>query len=125
MKLRAIILFLAILAPLSAPGPLSAQTGKELLAEGDKLADQGKYTEALTRYKEAYEKILPELRGLEFKNSVEPRFMERPDLQAHMQKLFHEDVSDQELALTDASFKVFGFVPPDFKTEETVLNLYA
>lgn len=125
MKNRATVLVLAALAGLWAARPLNAQSGKELLAQGDKLADQGKYTEALTLYKEAYEKILPELRGLEFKHSVEPRFMDRPDLQAHMQKLFREDMSEQEIALTDASLKVFGFVPSGFKTEETVLNLYA
>jgi hypothetical protein len=122
MKARAC---LALIAFCFLPRGTFAQTGKELLAEGDRLADQAKYTEALTRYKEAYEKILPGLRGLEFKHTVEPQFMERPNLQAHMQKLYHEDTTDQELELTDASLKVFGFVPPDFKTEETVLNLYA
>src|SRR5262245_40272600 len=88
------LIILAWLVLVSVSQLARAQSGKELLAEGDKLADQAKYTEALTRYKEAYEKILPGLRGLEFKHTVEPQFMERTDLQAHMKQLFHEDTSD-------------------------------
>jgi hypothetical protein len=125
MNIRTIPLGLALFLSLWVPHPLVAQSGKELLSKGDKLADEGKYAEALILYKEAYELILPELRGLNFKHSVEPRFMERPDLQAHMQMLYREDTTDQELDLTDSSLKVFGFVPPSFKTEETVLNLYS
>src|SRR5262245_7446076 len=125
MSIRTISLAVALFALLFVPQSLVAQSGKELLAQGDKLADEGKYTDALTRYKEAYENILPDLRGLKFEHSVEPRFMERSDLQAHMQMLFREDTSDEELELTDASLKIFGFVPPSFKTEETVLNLYS
>lgn len=125
MQFHRLLLGLALLISPALADPPAQQSGKELLADGDKLADQAKYTEALVRYKEGYEKILPELRGLKFKNSVEPKFMERSDLQAHMQTLFNEDMTEEELALSDASLKAFGFVSSDFKTKETVLNLYS
>ncbi len=34
-------------------------TGKKLLAEGDELADKGDTTEAVVRYKRAFEQLLP------------------------------------------------------------------
>jgi hypothetical protein len=119
------ILGFALIVSTALADPPAQQSGNDLLADGDKLADQAKYTEALVRYKEGYEKILPDLRGLKFKSPVEPKFMERPDLQAHMQTLLDEDVTDEELALSDGSLKAFGFVSGDFKTKETMLNLYS
>jgi hypothetical protein len=101
------------------------EPAQKLLAEGDRLADKAEYTEALLRYKGAYEKILPGLRGLTFKNPVAPQFMERKDLREHMAKLFREEMTEEDIALADASLKVFGFVPAKFKTEELVLRLYA
>ena len=106
-------------------GSVQAQSGEELISMGDRLAEQAKYTEALTRYKEAYEKILTGMRGLPFKESVAPNFMERSALQEHMKRLFHEEMSDSEIALADASLKVFGLVPLDFNTEKMVLDLHA
>jgi hypothetical protein len=114
-----VILFYSTVA--AADDPAAAK----LLAEGDRLADKAEYTEALLRYKGAYEKILPGLRGLEFKNPVAPQFMERKDLREHMAKLFREEMSEEDIVLADASLKAFGFVPANFKTEELVLRLYA
>ena len=125
MNVSYVALWLLLLVSGPASDPPRQQPGKELLAEGDKLADAAKYTEALLKYKLAYEKILPELRGLKFRESVTPEFMERSALQEHMKKLFHEDTPDEEIELMEASLKAFGFVPPEFKTEETLLQLYA
>jgi hypothetical protein len=127
MSVSCVALWLALFftGPAAEPPATQSLSGKDLLIEGDKLADQAKYVEALVRYKDAYEKILPVLRGLKFKESVEPQFMERSALQAHMAKLFREDTTDEEIELMDASLKVFGFVPPEFKTKETLLQLYA
>ncbi len=117
------VLWLGVLAVTTAAA--DEPTATQLLAEGDRLADKAEYTEALLRYKRAYEKILPGLRGLAFKNPVTPQFMERKDLREHMAKLFREEMSEEDIALADASLKAFGFVPANFKTEELVLRLYA
>ncbi len=114
-----------LLVGFSSTEPPGGQAGKELLMQGDQLADQAKYTEALLKYKLGYEKILPDLRGLNFKEPVAPQFMERTDLQQHMKKLLKEDMTEHEIELSDASLKVFGFVQPDFKTEDTLLQLYS
>src|SRR5439155_5052786 len=61
--------------------------------------------------------------GLDFVHPVSPEFMQRSDLQSHMQKIFEQETSEDEMRLSDASLKAFGFVPPEFKTEETMLSL--
>ncbi len=121
---RRVVFFLGVLV-VTAVTMADEPTAAKLLAEGDRLADKAEYTEALLRYKGAYEKILPGLRGLEFKNPVAPQFMERKDLREHMAKLFREEMSEEDIVLADASLKAFGFVPANFKTEELVLRLYA
>jgi hypothetical protein len=110
---------------LNVPEPPGGRAAVQLLTEGDKLADKEQYTDALLRYKQAYEKILPDLRGLKFKNPVAPQFMDRAALRGNMEKMFRAEMTDDDLALADASLKVFGLVPADFKTEETVLRLYS
>ena len=40
--------------------------GKKLLAEGDALADRGETTEAVIRYKRAFERLLPGIEGISF-----------------------------------------------------------
>src|SRR5688500_18512816 len=61
------------------------------LAEGDKLADRKDYDGAVLRYKDAYEELVAELRGLKFKQPVAPKLMTRPELQKQMVKLVAED----------------------------------
>ena len=39
----------------------AVRQGTKLLEEGDRLADQAQYTEAVIRYKRAMEKLLPSL----------------------------------------------------------------
>jgi hypothetical protein len=121
---RRVVFFLGVLV-VTAVTTADEPTAAKLLAEGDRLADKAEYTEALLRYKGAYEKILPGLRGLAFKNPVAPQFMERKDLREHMARLFREEMSEEDIVLADASLKAFGFVPANFKTEELVLRLYA
>lgn len=42
------------------------QAGTKLLQEGDRLADEGKPGDAVLRYKNGFEKILPGLRQIPF-----------------------------------------------------------
>jgi hypothetical protein len=96
----------------------------ELLAEGDRLADEKKYSEALLQYKRAYESIVPQLRGLDFKEPVDPSLMKRAELQKRMVELVAEEIPEDRMVLMDRSLKVFGFIPAAMKVESTLLNLY-
>ena len=58
----AIALTCMLLAPALVRGDeieASLKAGTKLLAEGDRLADEGKPGEAVIRYKNAFEKLLP------------------------------------------------------------------
>jgi hypothetical protein len=99
-------------------------TAQALLAAGDRLAGDKKYEEALTQYKNAYELIVPKIRGLAFKNTVQPRFMTRSQLKDYMANEIEKEIPKDELLLMDRSLKVLGFVPPTLNVEETLLNLY-
>ena len=61
------VLSLALLCVAPIPGRAadkgsSIREGTRLLEEGDRLADKGQYTDAVIRYKRAFESILPQLR---------------------------------------------------------------
>jgi hypothetical protein len=94
-----------------------------LFAAGDALAAQGKYDEALLKYKEAYDQLVPLIRGLPFKQPVQPRLMARPELREYMLKEFETDYTPAEWELMDGTLKVFGFIPPTLSFRETMLNL--
>jgi len=96
---------------------------KDLLDNGDKLAEEGKYDEALLTYKNAYEKVVPVIRKLEFKESVQPRFMNRNELRSYMTNEFQKEYTPEELKLTDRSLKVFGLVPNSIDVRELQINL--
>lgn len=96
----------------------------ELLAAGDRLAKEKKYEQALTQYKNAYELLVPEIRGLPFKNPVQPRFMTRSQLKEYMAAEIEKEIPEHELKLLDRSLKVLGFVPYTLDVEEMLLNLY-
>lgn len=119
-------------APPGAASPSAAgeeskveeKSPKELLSDGDRLADEKKYAEALLKYKQAYESIVPQLRGLEFKEEVDPSLMKRSELQKRLVDLVAEEIPEERMLLMDRSLKVFGFIPAAMKVESTLLNLY-
>ena len=125
-------LFIAVpLACLLMAPPLAAQeapekppAAEELLSRGDQLAAKKDYAGALLQYKDAYEQIVPELRGLTFKQKVTPKLMTREQLKKRMAELIDEEFTDEETRLLDGTLKVFGFVPEDLDVESTMLNLY-
>ena len=47
---------------LAQEGASSIRAGTRLLNEGDRLAEDGQFTEAVIRYKRGFERILPELK---------------------------------------------------------------
>ncbi|MBI3461962.1 MAG: hypothetical protein HY000_02740, partial [Planctomycetes bacterium] len=101
------------------------QDPKKLLAEGDRLADKEDYAGALLRYKEAYEQIVPKLRGLRFKESVNPGLMTREQLQKYMVELVTEELPEEKMVLMDRSLKAFGFVPATMLVKPTLMSLYS
>ncbi len=105
----------------AASSPRNAQ---KLLAEGDRLAKKKDYPGALLRYKDAYEQIVPKLRGLEFKRSVKAKLMTRDELKIHMAKLLREEFSAAEMHLLDRTLKVFALAPMKLDVEQTLINLY-
>lgn len=103
----------------------SVEESGRFLREGDSLADAGDYAGALLKYKEAYERQLPRLRGLEFKRSVTPKLMSKPRLREHMMGAVKEEYDQSELLMMDSTLKVFGLVPPNLDFEKTLVDLYA
>ena len=97
---------------------------QQLLIDGDQLADDTKYGEALLRYKLAYQQIVPRLRGLEFKEAVNPALMSRSELLQHLSGILEEEISDEQMRLMDRGFKAFGFIPTSLEVKSTLLDLY-
>jgi hypothetical protein len=124
---------LIILAIVSAtPPPASAddnepavRAGTKLLDEGDRLADQGQTTEAVIRYKRAFEKILPELRRIPFLHEVKRDVTKRENMKALMLKELEEDMTPQEFRANEMSMKAFGLLPRDFNLKDTLAQVYS
>src|SRR3954447_988082 len=76
--------------------PASLERGKELLAEGDKLADNKETTEAVLRYKQAFKGRLPGLRHLPCKTEVKRDVTRRQDLRAFLIKEIDEEMTPAE-----------------------------
>ena len=106
-----------------AAEPAEARSAESLLAEGDRLADEAAYGEAVLRYKLAYDQIVPRLRGLEFKKPVEARLMDRSELKDSLVELIGEEMPAADMTLLDRSLKAFGFVPASLSAEATMIQL--
>ncbi len=113
-RLTAFALTCILLVP--APGrgdeiDASMKAGTKLLAEGDRLADEGKPAEAVIRYKSAFEKLLPQLRKIPFKHEVKRDVTKREQLKAMLLKEFEEDQTPEEFHANEMAMKAFGLVP--------------
>lgn len=111
------------LAPAFSASAAQAQDGQALLAEGDALAAEGKYDEAVLTYMKAYEKLLPGMRGLEFKRSVEGRLMPRKELEEYLNKLADEELKPEDVRGDQLLLKALGLVPGDFELRDTMLAM--
>src|SRR3954453_7010603 len=74
-------------------GDSSIRAGTKLLDEGDRLADQGQFTEAVIRYKRGFEKLLPHLRKIPFKHEVKRDVTKRENMKALLLKEIDEDMT--------------------------------
>ena len=99
--------------------------GTKLLAEGDRLADLGKYTDAVISYKRGMEKLLPQLRKIPFKSEVKRDVTKRKDMKALILKEIDEDMTPDEFRTNELALKAFGLLPRDFNLRETLAQVYS
>ena len=87
-----------------------APDGAKLLKEGDKLADEGKFTEAVIKYKSGIEKLLPKLRKIPFKHEVKRDVTKRENMKDLILKEIDEDMTPQEFRANELAMKAFGLL---------------
>jgi hypothetical protein len=123
----AFLLFPVVIGPrtVAADLPASIDRGKELLAEGDKLADKKETTEAVLRYKQAFEQLLPGLRHLPFKTEVKRDVTKREDLRAFLIKEIDEEMTPAEFKTGELGFKALGLIPREMNWKEVMVKVYS
>ena len=120
---------LLCLALTAAAGPVHADlkgdtaAGKSLLHEGDTLADKGETTEAVIRYKRAFEQLLPGLRKLDFKHEVKRDVTAREDMPKMLVKEFDQEMTPAEFRTYELGMKALGLVPRDFDLKATWIKV--
>jgi hypothetical protein len=121
------LLAFSVLPPGLRADDLKADTGdgKKLLSEGDTLADEGKTTDAVIRYKRAYEQILPGMRKLPFKHEVKRDVTAREDLKAVLVKEIDEEMTADEFKANELGMKALGLLPADINLKETMVKVYS
>src|SRR3954452_15169847 len=124
----ALLLFLLVsLAsrPVLADLKADVATGKALLAEGDALADKGQATEAVIRYKRAFERLLPGMRKLPFKHEVKRDVTAREDMSAMLIKEIDAEMTPAEFRANELGMKALGLLPRDFNLKEAMVKVYS
>ena len=114
-----------LLQPARADHKADIKEGRSLLEEGDKLADQGDTTEAVIRYKKAFEKLLPGMRKLPFKTEVKRDVTAREDLQAMLIKEIDAEITPGEFHAGEIAMKALGFIPLDFDLKSAMVKIYS
>jgi hypothetical protein len=99
--------------------------GKKLLEEGDAKADKGETTEAVVLYKRAFEKLLPGMRKLPFKNEVKRDVTPREDLRVVLIKEIDEEMTPAEFRGNELGMKALGLLPRDINLKEVMVRVYS
>jgi hypothetical protein len=120
------LLLLASTQPTTADEPLKADpdVGIKLLRDGDSLADKGNPTEAVIRYQEAFEQLLPGMRKLPFHHEVKRDVTPREELRALLAKEFDEEQTPGEFHGNEVGMKALGLIPRDLDLKEIMLKIY-
>ncbi len=107
------------------PDADARREGAKLLREGDAAADKGDTTEAVLRYKQAFEKLLPGMRKIPFKSEVKRDVTKREELKALLVKEIDEDMTPAEFRAGELGMKALGFLPRDFQLKEAMVKVYS
>ncbi len=105
------------------PPKLSPQRIIKLTEDGDRLADQGDYQAALEKYTRAYLGVVSRIRGQDFLLPVKPSTFSREELGEEMLRMMEQEYTDEELALMDNSYKVFGLIPAELDSAKLMTSL--
>jgi hypothetical protein len=107
------------------PPTTDREAGLALLKRGDALADEGKTTDAVLRYKEAYEKLLPGLRSLPFKGEVKRDVTRREAMKDFLIKEIDLDMTPAEFRASELGMKALGFLPRDMDFKGVLVQVYS
>ena len=99
--------------------------GKALLKEGDDAADRGETTEAVIRYKRAFEALLPGMRKIPFKSEVKRDVTERGNLQALLVKEIDEEMTPAEFHANELGMKALGLLPQEVDLKAVMVKVYS
>ena len=105
--------------------PASTDAGQKLLTAGDTLADAGNPTDAVIRYKEAFEQLLPGMRHLPFRSEVKRDITNREDLKNVLLKELDEEQTPAEFRTGELAFKAFGLIARDLDWKATMIRVYS
>jgi hypothetical protein len=122
------LLLLTLLVPATArPNDPSAEidAGKQLLKEGNDLADKGETTEAVIRYKRAFERLLPVMRKLPFRHEVNRDVTAREQMKDFLLKELDEDMTPEELRANELGLKALGLLPRDYDLKAAMIQVYS
>ncbi|MEO1171210.1 MAG: hypothetical protein AAFX94_04045, partial [Myxococcota bacterium] len=112
-----------VCAILAAPPPApSIPDGKERLLRGDAAGKAGRYAEAMLEYKEAYDRLLPAIRGLKFLEATPTEVVRREALKGRLAETL-EDEDRKEIVFFDRALKAFGVLPEVMALEPLMLSL--
>lgn len=126
-RLPLILLALLLLPCAAAADDLKAdiRTGIKLLNEGDKLADKGNTTDAVLKYKNAFEQLLPGMRKIPFKHEVKRDVTAREKLREVLVKEIDSEMTPGEFRANELGMKAIGFLPKDINLKEIMVKVYA
>jgi len=123
--LRGVLLSVLPRTATAADPKADVAEGKTLLAEGDALADRGETTEAVVRYKRAFERLLPGMRKIPFKHEVKRDVTAREDMKAMLIKEIDSEMTPAEFRANELGMKALGLLPLDLDLKETMVRIYA
>ena len=112
---------------ISAEKPLPADSakGRDLLKQGDALADKKQTTEAVLQYKLAFEQLLPGMRKVKFKEIVKRDVTAREALGALLLKEFETDMTPGEFRANELALKTLGLIPIGYDLKGALVTVYS
>lgn len=125
-----LLLALATWSPAASPAndaneASAIEAGKALLAEGDSLADEGKTTEAVLRYKEAFETLLPVMRKIPFSGAVKGDVTRREDLKDFLISEIDREMPPEEMNAAQLGMIALGFLPKQADLKGIMVQVYS